>query len=432
MLPAYAAYAALSSGLFVSGFPFYYLYYRCSGRPIPLLSQRLGVYDTPLRHLKGMPRIWIHAVSVGEVNVGAAIIQALKRMQPQCGIFLSTSTYHGQVAAGRLMADGVRCIYAPLDFILSVRNALSAIRPEVLVCLETEIWPNWLMAAHNLGIRTALVNGRLSERSIRRYRWVRPLMAETLGQVDAFSMIHEDDARRIRRLGAPTERVAVGGNAKYDLLPGAADPATAEKMALLYRVAPGQPVWVAGSVRRTETSLVLEVFKGIKARFPDALLIVAPRHLERVPGIRARARALGLSCQLRSEIHEAGQQRRASVVILDTMGELRATYSVAAAVFCGGSLVPLGGQNVLEAAVWGKPVLYGPFMDDFREARELLEAAGGGIEVADGADLTQRLTDIFSTPKLAADLGTRAHRAVWSRVGAAERHAAAILDLLGS
>jgi 3-deoxy-D-manno-octulosonic-acid transferase len=428
--PAYGAYAALSSALFVSGFPLYYLCSRFSGHPFPPLPQRLGVYDTGVRHLAGSPRIWIHAVSVGEVNVAGALIGALKRMWPACGIVLSTSTCHGQAAARRLRTEGLRCVYAPLDFLLSVQNALAAVSPDVLVCLETEIWPNWLVTARKMGIRTALVNGRLSERSIRRYLWVRPLMAEALRHVEAFSMIHGDDARRIRQLGAPPERVTIGGNAKYDLLPATVDAATAEKMGALYRVTPGQPVWVAGSVRRDEAPLVLEVFKRIVARLPGALLIVAPRHLNRVPGIRARAQALGLSCQLRTEMDEAGRGRTAQVVVVDTMGELQATYSVATAVFCGASLVPLGGQNVLEAAVWGKPVLYGPFMDDFREARDLLDGAGGGIGVADAAELTERLLALLSAPQLAADLGDRARQAVLSLAGAGERHAAVILDLL--
>lgn len=432
MNPAYSAYAVLSTGFFVSAFPLYCLYAKWSGQPRPRISQRLGIYDATAGRISGSPRIWIHAVSVGEVNVAGAIIKALKEMMPRCGIVVSTTTAHGYAAAVNKLGGQASCLYAPVDFILSVRKALSAIKPDILVCLETEIWPNWLMSAHRMGIRTALINGRLSDRSIQRYLKIRPLVKEIFSCLDALSMIHEEDAERVRRLGAPARRVMVNGNAKYDLLAASTEPSTAEAMKKLFRVSHGQPVLVAGSTRGIEGDLILRAFKKIVAGFPDALLIIAPRHMKRVPEIHDRAGKLGFSCQLRTQMDGESRSRTASVVIIDTMGELHAIYSVASVVFCGASLVPLGGQNALEAAAWAKPVLYGPFMDDFREARELLEHTGGGMQVADGGDLVERITYFFSRPEAAAEVGTLARQAVLSRSGAAGRHAAVIYHLLTS
>jgi 3-deoxy-D-manno-octulosonic-acid transferase len=428
--PAYAAYALISSGLVVAALPFYWVHSQLFGRRGVSLSQRLGVYDQTLRHLSGFPRIWIHAVSVGEINVAGAVIYELKQLMPGCGIVLSTSTPHGHAAALEKLGREAICIFAPVDFILSVQKALTTVKPDILVCLETEIWPNWLMSAQRMGIKTALINGRLSVRSIGGYLKIRPLMKATLAGMDAFSMIHAEDAHRIELLGASSKKVTVGGNAKYDFLFDHTVSATSEKMAKLYNAPPGQPVIVAGSTRGIEGKVVLEAFQKVWTHFPGALLIIAPRHLKHALEIKAHAQAMSLSSQLRTEIDGTGRLRTASVVIVDTMGELQATYSIASVVFCGGSLVPLGGQNVLEAAVWGKPVLYGPSMDDFLEAKELLEDIGGGIQVADGSELAEKLIHYLSRPDVAAAAGHRARQAVLSRSGAALRHARVIHEVL--
>lgn len=380
--------------------------------------------------MRGSPRIWIHAVSVGEVNVAGAVIQALKQIMPHCAVILSTTTAHGQAVAVEKLGGQAVCVYAPLDFILSVQHAFSVLKPDIFVCLETEIWPNWLMTAHRMGIKTALVNGRLSVRSIHRYLKIRPLMKEILAKMDVFSMIHAEDAKRIHLLGAPAQNISVGGNAKYELLRTTTEAATAEAMKKRYRIQPDQPVLVAGSTRGAEGGIVLRMFKRLLTRFPQALLIIAPRHLNRVPEISEWARSLELSCQFRTQIDEDHAPRTASVVIVDTIGELQAIYGIASVVFCGASLVPLGGQNILEAAVWGKPVLYGPSMDDFRDARELLESVGGGIEVADEAELAEKVAYYFSRPDEASGIGLRARQAVLSQSGAAGRHAAVIHHLL--
>lgn len=426
----YLAYALFSSCFVVIVLPFYWVYKRIIRRERISISQRLGIYSWKLNGFAGTPRIWIHAVSVGEVNVAAAVIHKLKNLIPGCGIVLSTTTPHGQAAAVNRVGRWATCIYAPVDFIPSVQKALSFMRPDILVCLETEIWPNWLMAAQRMGIKTAFINGRISVRSIRGYLRIRPLVKTVLSRVDAFSMIHASDAQRIKLLGAPPERITVSGNAKYDGLSDQAGILTREIMAKLYRVKSGQPVLLAGSTRGKEGEICLKVFRQILSRFPGALMIIAPRHLKRTDELMNQAKALGFSCQFRTDINGTDKPRTASVVILNTIGELQETYSIASVVFCGGSLVPLGGQNVLEAAIWGKPVFYGPSMEDFLEAKELLESVGGGFPVTDSEDLTVKLAAMLSNPEALEAAGLHARRAVLSRRGAALAHARVIQKLL--
>ena len=433
---AYTAYKFLSTSLFLLLFPPFWFYSRITGRYSQSISQRIGLYpDRLVRTISGSPRIWMHAVSVGEVSSAIAIIESLKALIPDCAVILSTTTEHGQAFAKNKLSIHERqpmatCIYAPVDFILSARKALSILKPDVLVFLETEIWPNWLVEAHRLGIKTALVNGRISVRTIKGYLKIRPLMKATLNLVDAFSMINEADAHRIEMIGAPGERIEINGNAKYDLLLNQADAKIKAKMESIYNIKGDKPVFVAGSTRRSEEKIILDVYAKIIKSFPETILILAPRHVERVHHIKKLVKEQGFACQLRSDLDRQNCLRTAPIVIVDTIGELLNTYSIATIVFCGGSLVPLGGQNILEAAVWGKPVFYGPSMEDFLDARELLDKTGGGIQVKDGQELTEKAIYYLANPHEAVAIGKLAAQAVISHKGSAGKHADVIYRLL--
>ncbi|HUV49477.1 MAG TPA: 3-deoxy-D-manno-octulosonic acid transferase [Anaerolineae bacterium] len=433
---AYTAYKFLSTSLFLLLFPPFWFYSRITGRYSQSISQRIGLYpDRLVRTISGSPRIWIHAVSVGEVSSAIAIIKSLKALMPDCAVILSTTTEHGQAfAKNKLSAHEHRplatCIYAPVDFILSARKALSILKPDVLVCLETEIWPNWLVEAQRLGIKTALVNGRISVRTIKGYLKIRPLMKAILNLVDAFSMINKADAHRIEMIGAPGKRIEINGNAKYDLLLNQTDAKIKAKMESIYNIKGDKPVFVAGSTRRSEEKIILDVYGRIIKSFPETLLILAPRHVERVHHIKKLVKNQGFACQLKSDLDEQNCLRTAPIVIVDTIGELMNTYSIASIVFCGGSLVPLGGQNILEAAVWGKPVFYGPSMEDFLDAKDLLDKTGGGIQVKDGQELTEKAIYYLANPDKAVAVGKLAAQAVMSHKGAADKHADVIYRLL--
>ena len=331
---AYRAYNCLTTGLFLTLFPPFCLYARITGRHRSGLSQRLGVYpERLLKEISGSPRIWIHAASVGEVVAAAAIADSVMATIPDPALILSTTTPHGQTFAREKLASKATCIYAPLDFIGATRKALSTIQPDILVCIETEIWPHWFLEAHRMGIKTALVNGRISIRSIKGYLKIRPLMRETLKHIDAFSMISEADALRIKMIGAPRDSIEVNGNAKYDLLLHQVDASLKSAMEKCYNVNGDQPVLVAGSTRNSEEKIILDVYQKMIQFVPETLLIIAPRHVNRAKSIAQLVNERGFSCQLRTELDKKNVLRTAPVVIVDTIGELIATYSIASIVF---------------------------------------------------------------------------------------------------
>jgi 3-deoxy-D-manno-octulosonic-acid transferase len=256
------------------------------------------------------------------------------------------------------------------------------------------------------------------------------LTKPVLENLEVLSMISAADAERICRMGADKQRVRIGGNAKYDGLVEQASARQAEKMESILRLGGNQPVLVAGSVRGAELAPVLDAFCRIRQRLPDAVLVAAPRHMENAAPLSLLATKRGLTVQRRSELNVAGAERSAAVVVLDTIGELMATYGAASVVFCGGSLAPLGGQNILEPAAWGKPVLYGPSTEDFSDAREILEREGGGVPVADAGQLAEKALYYLTHRDAAVEVGRRARAAAASQSGAGRRHAEVILELL--
>jgi 3-deoxy-D-manno-octulosonic-acid transferase len=433
MSPLYGAYKLFTAGLVMVLFPGFWIYARITGRYRRHLSERLGIVPREtLQKLTGEPRIWIHAVSLGEVHVANPIIQALKRDLPQCSIVVSTTTEHGRNLAAETLSDEIPLIYAPIDFYGWVRKSLSAIRPHTMVFLETEIWPAWVSEAHRMGIKTALINGRISPRSVGRYLRLQRFFREVLRNFDAFSMILEDDAKRIHAMGADPKKIRINGNAKYDLLEKMAEPAVVSHMQHLLNLDASQQVFVAGSTRSGEEELIIHAYQKVLEKFPNTLLILTPRHIERTSAIESVLQKRGLPYCLRSTIGDGKGTRTEPVVVVDTFGELFRIYSVATIVFCGGSLVPLGGQNPLEPAVWGKPVLYGPSMENFLDAKALLEDAGGGIAVSNADMLAEKAIWFLSRPSELKAWGERARHAVLKNRGAAEKHARVIRELFNS
>jgi 3-deoxy-D-manno-octulosonic-acid transferase len=425
------AYRLLSTGLALSGLPAFYLYSRVTGKYADGLAERLGRYPgDEIRRLAGRPRIWMHAVSVGEVAAAAAIARALADLIPESATILSTTTETGQAAARKMFGPAAVCLYAPIDAPFAVGRALKTVRPDLLAFCETEIWPHWLDQARQSGVKTALVNGRISPRSFRRYRRIRPFIGPVLARLQVFSMISASDAARIRQMGADAARIRINGNAKYDGLIQRTAGTARDEMARLLGLGPQAPVLVAGSIRGPELRAVVDAFCRIRADLPEAVLIAAPRHLDNAAPLIALAAERGLAAQRRSALLPGAPKRTAPVVVLDTIGELMAVYGVASVVFCGGSLVPLGGQNLLEPAAWGKPVLYGPSTDDFADARQLLERHGGGEAVADAGRLAERGLYYLSRPAAAAATGRRAIAAAMSQSGAGRRHAKEMVAVL--
>jgi 3-deoxy-D-manno-octulosonic-acid transferase len=347
--------------------------------------QRLGFYGPLWKEAPaGAPRIWIHGSSVGEMNIARTLAQSIRDRVQDAEILVSAFTTTGAARAAEI--PGVRSVFFPVDLSCAVRRSLSGWRPHVMVILETELWPNMMALAGRRGTRLLLVNGRFSPRAFQGYvRW-RALFGPLLARFDHLSMITGLDRDRVLALGGPKLKVSVDGNAKYDSLADRPDPAAAERVRRVLNLA-GQPVFVAGSIRSPEEGPVIEVCDRLRREFPQLVSILAPRHLYRVEPIAAALTERGIEFQKWSDLGRDDAGRTAPVVVVDTMGQLFDLYSAADVAFVGASLVNLGGQNPLEPAAWGVPVLYGPSMEDFLDATELLEPSGAGLKIADADEL---------------------------------------------
>ena len=382
------------------------------------------VPDRVFGEMKGSPRIWVHAVSVGEVTAAAPIISSLRTLYPGACIVLSTSTETGQEMARRLVTDATSHIYYPLDIPAVVRKIIAGVRPDIFVPVETEIWPNFMTICRKRSIPIVMVNGRISPRSFKRYRMTRFFWRHVMNMVDVTGVISAIDASRLKALGVEPSKIRLMGNAKYDGLAARADNALRDEVAARLDIPHGAQVFVAGSTHEGEDDVVLKAYQGLLERYPDMLMIIVPRHPERGGAVLSLAHDAGFhDCVTMTAIHRSERRAGRRIVIVDVIGELFKVYSLATLVFCGGSLVPRGGQNILEPAAWGKVVLYGPSMEDFTDERERLEMAGGGITVRDGGELLEEMLRLMEDPEALHRRGEAGRTVVASNRGAAQRYA---------
>ena len=383
-------------------------------RGVPInLRERLGLraHQPP-----AAPCGWIHAVSVGEAIAAAPLVEGLRRRWPALPLVVSTVTETGARVVRQRFNGLASHRYLPLDFPGASRRVIASIRPAFFVGMETELWPNLLRTLAARGVPAMVANGRLSDRSFRRYRLVRGAMRRVLADVSVFGMQSDEDARRVIALGATPERVVVTGNVKHEALP---DPAgAADLWRRLAGLAPRQMVWIAGSTHRGEEGAVLDAHVAARATRPDLALIIAPRHPERVGEVISLVTARGFTAVRRSELPGAVPDRATTVIVLDTVGELAQLYSIADVVFVGGSLAPFGGHNMLEPAARAKPVLFGPHTTNFRDAATLLLDSEGGRLVHDSRELGVELIRLLDDPLLRATSGEKAHAAVAAQHGA--------------
>ncbi|MBI4241105.1 MAG: 3-deoxy-D-manno-octulosonic acid transferase [Candidatus Rokubacteria bacterium] len=387
-----------------------------------LLARRLGhsgaarFFRQRFGHLDGLPpapRCWIHAVSVGEAIAAIPLVEGIRRLWPGVNIVVSTQTVTGAaIVRDRLARLATHC-YFPLDLPGPIKRALRAISPVFFVALETELWPNFFRELHRRGIPAMVANGRISDRSFRRYRLVRRFMGRLLRQIGMFGMQSVEDARRIIALGALPERVVVTGNLKIEPPP---DQVGADSLwRRLLGLAGTEPVWVAGSTHRGEEEVVLDALRELQPRYPSLVVVLAPRHPERVSEVERLIQVRGLEPIRRTALPMRVGPR--TVIVLDTVGELAQLYQIASVVFVGGSLVPSGGHNMLEPALRRKPVVFGPHTENFRESAELLLARGGALLVRDGRELQAAVQRLLDDPELRRSVGQAGFEAVAGRQG---------------
>ncbi|MFA6284004.1 MAG: 3-deoxy-D-manno-octulosonic acid transferase [Desulfurivibrionaceae bacterium] len=371
------------------------------------------------------PRIWVHALSVGEVASARNLVQELRRSYPQGILVFSAATRAGESFARSTLAEQVDCFAPfPFDLLVSVKRLISWVKPDIFVLVETDFWPNFLRELNRRNIPALLVNGRASEGSLARYRKFRWLFAPLFNSFQTLAMQTEQDASSMQQLGVDPARLVVLGNLKYDAaLPGSSVKAGLDREALHI---PAQAlVWVAGSTHKGEEEIIFNAFQRAARSCANLFLVVAPRNVERGAELAAMAAKLGLSAFRRSLGGAGG-----TVLILDTLGELSSVYALCDVAFVGGSLVPQRGHNPLEPAVHRKPVLFGPFMEDFAEISRDLLAVGGARQVHDEAELHAGLSLLLGDPAERERAGQRAQGLVASRRGVTGAHIGLIRDLL--
>ncbi|ATB32541.1 3-deoxy-D-manno-octulosonic acid transferase [Melittangium boletus] len=392
------------------------------------LKQRLGFYASGELPPRGPgPTFWLHGASAGDLLALSPMFAPLRARFPGCRIVLSTMTNSGYMMGRERLAKQVDAVvYSPYDLWGATRRAVRAIQPDLLVLEYTEIWPNLIRAAKRAGGRVALTNGRFSPANQGQYRRLFSLIGNPLKDLSLFLMRGDEEAERVLGLGAPRERVFVTGNTKFDALAAVGSGREDEALRSALGLKEGERVWIAGSTHEGEEEHLLAVYRRLLEAHPDLRLVIAPRYIDRAGRIAALAKEAGLSVGLRSK----GNEEKGQVVVLDSMGELSRAYGLASLVFVGGSFTTRGGQNILEPAGQGKPVLFGPHMENFQDSVQVL-VGRGGIQVNDAEHLYRVVSELLSKPETVASLGELARATVRQVSGASQRNVDHMARVLG-
>jgi len=387
--------------------------------------QRFGIYSPRVLERIGGGRTWVHAVSVGEVMIALKLIRALREEDPGRAFVLSTTTSTGFQLAARAKSPWLEPIYNPLDFFFSARSAVRTIRPEQLILVEAEVWPNIVGEARAVGAKVALVNARLSQRSEKRFRAVRWLTAPVFNQLDLLCLQEPDDVARWTALGVDPRRLTVTGSIKFD--DRAVRPPKDLRPALRALGVPdGAPVLLGGSTFDGEEAVLASVFTELRKSRPDLFLILVPRHFERAAGVAMQLEKSGLRVARRTQPAPEG---RPDLLLVDTTGELRAWYDCATVVFVGKSLCAKGGQNPAEPVAAGVPVIFGPNMQNFATLARQFLRHGGAIEVRDEASLQAAAARLLDDTQLRATMAAQAAQCLDVHRGATARTVAALAKI---
>ena len=389
------------------------------------LRQRLGFLSESAKRLKDRNLIWAHAASVGEVAAMANLIRAVEKTCPGYNFVISTLTSTGQAMARKAIPDAQAFIYFPLDFTCIVGRVLDTIKPKLFIIAETELWPNFIKEAKKRTIPIMVANGRISTGSFRKYRMVKFFMNRVLASIDLFIMQSQTDAERIISLGADASKVTVTGNLKFDVESYISSrPANSN-------LEGSRVIFVAGSTHRGEEEIIVDVYREIRNVYPHIVLILAPRHPERVNELEKLLRSRDFKFAKRTDLSSPFQYSDLSqIILLDTIGELTRFYSLAKIVFVGGSLVPAGGHNILEPASLGKGVLFGPHMDNFEEIAQSFISRGAGRVVCNRKELLRSILQLLANPEELERMGRAALEIVKAHKGAAEKSAILARNLL--
>jgi 3-deoxy-D-manno-octulosonic-acid transferase len=386
------------------------------------IRERFGILSySKLQKFRAKPVIWLHAVSVGETMAARPLIAALRSRFPDHQLLVSTTTETGQGVAQGVAGVDIS-LYFPFDYRFAVRRALSLVNPAVVIIVETELWPNFLAEARRQGVPVVLANGRISDRSFPRYLRFRWFFRSVLANFSTLCAQSDEDAQRLIAMGASAERVMVARNLKYDLPVSLTTADERRSLRQRHGLPLNTPLLVAASTHAGEEELVAELYGQLQGEFPLSLVLV-PRHPERATAVAEMLRQHSLSVALLSQQHEgSGTLPVGQILLVDRVGLLMEFYAAADLAFVGGSLVPVGGHNLLEPASLGLPVLFGPHMSNFREISALILGANAGVQVADLQELLAVCRKLLSDPISAQEMGRRGAAILTANSGATQKH----------
>ncbi len=411
----------------------YYLWRHRGSRSFAALRERFGFLPTSFRQAQ-QGAVWVHAVSVGETLAVARVIEELHARYPGRRIFLSHVTPAGREAGEKRIPSVAGRFFLPFDWAWCVRRVVRILRPAVLLIVETELWPNLLRVASRNGCRVALLNARLSDRSFPRYLWIRGMMRRVLAQADCLCVQSSADAARFEKLGASPDKLVLTGNLKFDVQP----PQRSDLVLQLREAldsARREPLLIAASTMPNEEDLVIEAWKELQTHFEKALMILAPRHPGRFNEVAALLERSTISFVRRSSLAAGDEERArqieaAQVLLLDSIGELSAVFQLADLVYIGGTLVPTGGHNPLEPAFWGKAIVFGPHMENFRDLAEMFVSAGAAAQVTAASELGRTFASLLENRARCERLGENARKLLEAQSGATRRSLDCITEWL--
>jgi 3-deoxy-D-manno-octulosonic-acid transferase len=389
------------------------------------ILQRLGKISIDKK--SSHPLIWFHASSVGEVKALAAILSKLKKIKPDLSVAVSVMTKTGKKQAQESLPQADFLFYIPLDFPFILRRVLSKLKPSFLVLVETELWPNLIHQAKNYGCKLSLINGRISRKSFKRYLKLKSFFGLVLSHFDQFLMQSAEDAQRLWDLGGDKGKTKIVGNLKFDRALLGINGWNKAFLRKNLGLSEEDKLVIAGSTHPEEERMVLSVFRRLKEQHKGLILLLAPRHLSRIREIEELLSEFRFSFVRKSSKRK---DKEFEVILLDTMGELENLYSLCELAFVGGSLVPTGGHNILEPATYGIPVLYGPHVDNFKTASDLLLKSGGGIMVKDQEELYLEMSLLLQDKNMREGMGKKGKEALLSQAGTSDKTVRFLLELL--
>lgn len=388
------------------------------------LKERLGFVP---RRANEKPAIWLHGASVGEIMAAQGLIDGLKQKYPDYDIIISTLTPTGQAVAKKKY-PGCQFLFFPIDLSFIIKRVFKRLQPNLIILIERELWPNFILTANKMNIPVIVVNGRLTEKSLRWYKILKLIMKRVLARIQHFALQNETYAQRYQALGVPQDKITVTGNMKYDIVQVADLINEKNSYIRLFQISPDEIVLIGGSTHAPEEETLLNVYKRLRLENTSLRLILAPRYPERFDEVERLITAKGFKCLRRSKIEEGASGLNDAIILIDVLGELLKVYSVADIVFVGGTMAPRGGHNILEPAGLGKPVFFGSSLYNFADSAEMLVNAGGARLTSRGSELYEALKGLMTQPEQIKKMGQTNKEIVLSQQGATQKN----LDLISS